>query len=328
MVSIKRNKNAFIITEIVLAAAAILLMFMMFRESYEKAYSKKVSVIIQNSGENEWTAFKYGLKMAAEDEGLEVYTASTGDLNSAEELQSAIEAEIQNGADAVIVQPICGEETEKMLKNLQKKIPVILIESASVNTSGKNGIATVEPDQYEMGRAMAEELLSDYEGNLEGKKIGIAAQAQDTEAVISREQGFRDVLEDSGAEIIWEVSETDADNWEEKLSEQTRADIIAAMDNNSLVAVGTNADVYNLRGAVVYGIGHSTDAFYYLDTGIVECLIMPDEFQMGYKSMSELAGRLKNYFYKMKSATVEYTAIRREEMFSEENQEIMFMMSQ
>jgi ribose transport system substrate-binding protein len=324
----KKSKKAFVIIELALAVMAVVLTVGMLCENYGEQNHKKVSVIIQNSNDNQWAAFKYGLKMAAADLGLEVYTASVGELESAKELQNVIEEEVQNGADAVIVQPIAGEETGKMLQKIQGRIPVILIESAASNDKEDTGLAVVEPDQYAMGKQLAEELLSDYGGKLDGKKIGIVSQAQDTQAVIDREQGFREALRDSGAEIVWAVSGVDSENGKDLLGSQTRVDIIAALDDNSLVAAGSSAGSYKLRGAVVYGIGHSTDAFYYLDTGIVECLVMPDEFQRGYRSMAEIAERLGHYFYKMKAVTVDQIAIRREDMFSEENQEIIFMMSQ
>ena len=36
---------------------------------------------------------------------------------------------------------------------------------------------------------------------------------------------------------------------------------------------GEYAAANNLHGALVYGIGNSTEAVYYLDTGIVGCLV-------------------------------------------------------
>ena len=66
---------------------------------------------------------------------------------------------------------------------------------------------------------------------------------------------------------------------------------MAALDDNSLTAAGECSASNNLHGAVVYGIGNSTEAVYYLDTGSVECLVVPDEFNVGYQSLTEMAGR-------------------------------------
>ena len=106
------------------------------------------------------------------------------------------------------------------------------------------------------------------------------------------------------------------------------ADLVAALDDNSLTAAGECSASNNLHGAVVYGIGNSTEAVYYLDTGSVECLVVPDEFNVGYQSLTEMAGRLKNPFRGLKDRKVSGTVIRREELFTEENQDILFTMSQ
>ena len=70
------------------------------------------------------------------------------------------------------------------------------------------------------------------------------------------------------------------------------------------------------------------EAVYYLDTGIVECLVIPDEFSVGYQSLTEVAKNLNHFFHKMKNHTLSYTVLHREELFAEENQEILFTMSQ
>ena len=84
----------------------------------------------------------------------------------------------------------------------------------------------------------------------------------------------------------------------------------------------------NLHGALVYGIGNSAEAIYYVDFGSAECMVVPDEFNMGYQSLSEVAGSLAMFSGGMESRTVSHTVIRRENLFTEENQEILFTMSQ
>ena len=53
-------------------------------------------------------------------------------------------------------------------------------------------------------------------------------------------------------------------------------DFVIALDDNSLTAAGECAAANNLHGAIIYGIGNSTEAVYFLDTGAVECLVVPD----------------------------------------------------
>ncbi|HIR26673.1 MAG TPA: sugar ABC transporter substrate-binding protein, partial [Candidatus Choladousia intestinigallinarum] len=55
---------------------------------------------------------------------------------------------------------------------------------------------------------------------------------------------------------------------------------------------------------------------------------VPDEFNVGYQSLKETADSLGIFSDEMESRTVSYTVMRRENLFTEENQEILFTMNQ
>lgn len=314
----KNSKKMFILTETVLALMVLVLASMMIRDKNRNVF-EKVSVIVKNSDDGQWSAFKYGLKMAAGDQGIEMFVVSTEDILTAEDEKRIIEQELLNGADAVIVQPVPGDETEEMLKKIKKKVPVVLVEDGV--SKDQDECPAVKPDHYGMGKALAEAVLKDYNGKLEGKTLGILSETADSEASISRAKGFEDGLKDTGAQILWTASGP-------LTEDQSKVDLVIALDDRSLIAAGECAAAHNLHGALVYGIGNSTKAIHYLDTRIAECLVVPDEFNVGYQSLTEAAKHLKHYFYKMQDKTVSYTVIRRDTLFSKENQEILFTMSQ
>lgn len=323
----KNGKKMFILIEIILAVMVIVLASAMLQEKGEKEVDK-VSVIIQNSDDNQWAAFKYGLKMAAEDQGMEVFVVSTGAALTVEEEKSAIESEIENGADAVIVQPVSGNGSEAMLKKIQKKIPVMLIEAAVLKDQKTSVLPTTEPDQYAMGVTLAEELLKDYDGNIEGKKLGIVSETFDSEAAINRKRGVEDTLQDTGVKISWSISDSSANEESNSIMSQPKVDLVIALDDSSFIKAGEYSSSNNLHGALVYGIGNSTEAVYYLDTGNAECLVVPDAFNIGYQSLTEIAENLKYSFRKLQNQEVSYNVLRRDTLFLKENQEIIFTMSQ
>lgn len=323
----KNSRKIFICIEAALAIMVIILASIMFRERNGKEI-KKVSVIVQNSDDSGWSAFRYGLKMAAQDQGIEMVVTSTGNMLTLEEEINIIEDEIENGADAVIVQPVPGADTENMLKKINNKIPVMLVEYTASEDRKESGFPVTSADNYAMGKELAEELLKDYNDNIEGKTLGLVMDNSDSEAVINRKKGLEDVLEDSGAQIRWSLSDISGEEGRHSLERQPGVDIVIGLDDSSLTTAGEYASAKNLHGAVVYGIGNSTEVMYYLDTGIVECLIVPDEFSVGYQSLTEVAESLGLYNPNMKSKTVSHTVIRREELFLPKNQDILFTMSQ
>ena len=323
----KNSKKRFICLEAALAVMVIILAVMMYKEQ-RGTPCYKVSVILPDSDASQWSAFRYGLKMAAEDQGIEMFVVSIGENLTVHEEIKTINYEIDNGADAVIVLPVPGTDAQAKLKKVGKKVPVMLVESTASKRREDSMLPTTEPDNYAMGKALAEEILADYNGNMKGKTLGIVMAGAGSEDVISRTKGFQEALKGKGVKLRWSVSGSFEATEENSLETKPRVDLVAALDNTSLTAMGEYAAANNLHGALVYGIGNSTEAVYYLDTGIVECLVIPDEFSVGYQSLTEVAKNLNHFFHKMKNHTLSYTVLHREELFEKENQEILFTMSQ
>ncbi|MDD3339343.1 MAG: substrate-binding domain-containing protein [Lachnospiraceae bacterium] len=319
----KTSKKVFILLGAVLVLVLIVLMFIKVGGKTEKDIHK-VSVIVSDSEDTQWASFKYGLRMAAEDKGLEVFTVSTGAVLTLEEEKTAIEQEIDNGADAVIVEPVPGAATADMLKKIEKKVPVMLVRQTETEEQGVSAFPVTEADNYQIGVDLAKEVLRDYDGNIQGKTIGLFMSSVESEAIASREKGFWDYLKDAEVTLGWSLAETE----EGMLEQQPAVDFVIALDNNGLEEAGKCAAANNLHGALVYGIGNSTEAVYYLDTGKVECIVVPDAFNMGYQSLAEIAEKLLHYSHKMQSSEVSYTVMRKNDLFSEENQNVLFTMSQ
>lgn len=321
MAALKNNKKWFFVIEAaVVAIVLVLAVLFIWAKNGEKTY--KISIIVRDSDSRQWSAFKYGLKKAAEDCEVEMSVASTGESLTAEEIMQTVDSEMENGADALLIQPV-GDFDQQMIKKIQKKAPVMLVDT----TVERTGAPCTQPDHYAVGESLAKALLEDYNGNIKKKTFGIV-QTNHSEAVKKRKQGFLDALDSSiqrhGAKISWSASLAQGMS----LKDQGRVDFIIALDDRSLVAAGEDARGNNLHGALVYGIGNSTDAVYYLDTGIVQCLVAADGFYMGYAGLTQAARCLSRPFYEMRDTSVGHSVIRKEELFSKKNQELLFTMSQ
>ena len=321
----KNSKKVFILTEGILGLLVLLLAVTMLLDKNGKE-PYRVSVIIENSEDNQWAAFRYGLRMAARDRLTEVSVVPTEGIMTLEEEKELIKQEIYNGADGLILQPVPGSDTEEMLKKIEKKVPIMLVGSAAAVEEAETFPVT-QPDNYTMGQALAEELIRDCADNLRGKSLGIVSWTGDSQAVLDRTEGFREALKGCGTRISWNVEGIFGEG-EETLETLPKVDFVIALDDGSTTAAGEYAAANDLHGAIVYGIGNSTEAVYYLDTGRVQCLVVPDEFNVGYQSLEEMSGKLGHIFGKMEDRQTAYTVIRRDTLFTKENQEILFTMSQ
>lgn len=320
------GKKGFIMTEIILGVLAAAFAVGMLLGKGERKRDK-VAVILQNADDSQWAAVKYGLKTAGEDFGVEVTIVNMENGTAAQKQKQLIEAELKNGADALILQPAAGAEAEEVLESVRKHVPVMLLESFSSAKNKRNVRPVTEADNYRMGQELAEELLRDYNGNLQGKRIGILAETMDMNAVRRRDEGFRDAIKEANGEIVWSVAGSFTET-SGALTSWPKADVVIALDDRSVKTSGSYAASNQLWGAVVYGIGHSTEAVYYLDTRNIECLVVPDEFDVGYQSIKEVAQALEAFWFDMENSTVAHTILRRDILFTKENQKMLFTMSQ
>lgn len=318
------NKKGFVLTEVILMIMVIGLALMMISGQNKKALDK-VSVILENAGDSQWSALKYGLKMAAEEEGIELAVVDVEEGLDAEAQKKVFEREIEDGADALIVQPVLDKNDQEVLKKIEKRVPVMLVGYEAEKGETRYDLPVIKEDNYEMGQALAEEMLKDFEGNIEEKKIGLLLASTDSNMLSSRECGFKDALEDKNANIL-ELSLDSLLDREENT--ESKVDIVVALDDSNLTAIGEYLASSQPHGELLYGIGQSTEAIYYLDKGIAECVVVPDEFNVGCQSLSEVARKLDHYFENMKKQTVSYSVIRKETLFSKENQELLLTMSQ
>lgn len=318
------NKKGFVLTEVILMIMVIGLALMMISGQNKKALDK-VSVILENAGDSQWSALKYGLKMAAEEQGIELAVVDVEEGLDAEAQKKVLEREIEDGADALIVQPVLDKNDQEVLKKIEKRVPVMLVGYEAEKGETRYDLPVIKEDNYEMGQALAEEMLKDFEGNIEEKKIGLLLASTDSNMLSSRECGFKDALEDKNANIL-ELSLDSLLDREENT--ESKVDIVVALDDSNLTAIGEYLASSQPHGELLYGIGQSTEAIYYLDKGIAECVVVPDEFNVGYQSLSEVARKLDHYFENMKKQTVSYSVIRKETLFSKENQELLLTMSQ
>ena len=320
------EKRGFVVTELVLAGVILILALNMILGKHEKEL-EKVVVVLQDAEDNQWAALKYGLKMAAEEYEVEFSVVDLEEGASAESQKSIIEGEVENGADALIIQPISVGDTKKMLKSIERKVPVMLIEEEVCGKSGSSLFPVAKADDQQMGKELAEEVMHDFEGNIGAKRIGILINEMDSAAIKKRAEGAKMVLERSGA-TIEEISIDDF-LWGEYTEDKGNGmDIIVALNDRNLTALGEYFADNQPQREMLYGVGHSTEAVYYLDKGIVEAVVVPDEFNVGFQSLSEVAKKLKSHFGKMKKRKISYTVIRKETLFTKENQEIILTMSQ
>ena len=144
----KHGKKTFVIIEAVLGILVILVLgFIIYKQNGHDP--ETIAVIIPDVDESEWSAFKYGLKMAAREYDTDVVIISKDNMETANEEIEIMNQEIAKGADAVIVKPIANRDGQQKLKQLEKSVPIMAV--GDTFPEEPSGLHTIEPDHYHMG---------------------------------------------------------------------------------------------------------------------------------------------------------------------------------
>lgn len=319
----KRDKLTFLIAELILIVLAAFFIHKIFQEDVAQ---KRVAVILQNSGDTRWEGVINGLKQSAKNNNLHLIICNTDDIVSAQDERELIEEQLENDVDAFILCPAPGEDTKEMLDWLGEQKPFVLIteDTYMSNPADTSGYATVKPDNYEIGYTLGTQLVRKDGAQLSGKKIGVIAGRAKTEASVNRIQGLKDAISGYDCEIAWEYNdENDADICA-VVDAKKAVDYMVVMDTGALDTLGEMSQNGEYNGAKIYGVGTSMKSISLLDGGLVQCLVIPDGYGIGYESVLEISHKLTKAFYTVKSHEKEVKVIHKEDLFSDEIERFLY----
>ena len=165
--NMSKNKRNFIITELLLGVLLVIgIGFIAYNKLNEKP--ERIAVVMADVDESHSAAFKYGMKMAASEYGVDVVMISKENLNNMSDEIDVINQEINKKADAVVFKPTAEKMTEEKSLNtlirINKKTPIMVVGDQAGSESFKS-LNTVEFDQYSMGAKLAQKLLADNNGS-------------------------------------------------------------------------------------------------------------------------------------------------------------------
>lgn len=285
----------------------------------------RVSVIVNDSNNDRWIAMRQGLEQAANEENIQLNYVSTGVLTSEEEQKALIDREVENGAQGVIVQLVSSVDPEQIFEQLDGSVAVMLLES---DVEPEGVYALTAPDNRKIGTSLAETVIADYGGSLSGIKIGVLSGSSALLSMQQRLSGAKDILEGAGAEMTWCIYDSTESFATElaTMQEDSPVDIILSLGNRE---TETAVDYLQARQEEkqpfqLYGEGCSEKAVYYLDKGVITALVVPNEFNMGYQSMRSIAKQLQYKLSSADSEQVDSLVVKKENLYDEENQKILF----
>lgn len=310
----KKNKLLSFIIGFLILSICVLLILEAQASTTEVNY--QISVIVNDSTSSRWTRFRAGLEQAAKDYNVNLNYVTTTSLNGFSDEKEIIDTEISNGTNAVIVQLVHGSSASDYINTQSQKLPIALVDTDIDSSSSSNAYTVVQPDNTNMGSALAE-MVIDGISSQEKARVGIVTG--NSASMFLRSKSVQNVLQSRNIEIAWSVQTVDEAIMKQKTS---KVAAIATLDNDTLEGI---ADEYRGKDApLIYGIGCSDKTIFDLDHGTITGMIVPNEYTMGYVSLSNLAIHLNNRLTNMDNTYVNYFTVTKENLYSTENQKMIF----
>ena len=318
-----KNKRLFPALVLILVAMIMAVTGFMLWESGNTANLRQIHVIIENSNDNRWVQFIEGMKQAAEDQEIILTIVPTGHMETLSEEEAIIERAIANGSDGVIIQLCSSIDAASMLEKLNSRTNIELVDENAYEVMS-NVVGVVSPDHKAIGETIANEAALFAEKPLEKCTIGVIRGSSALSSMEQRMDGFTEALESLGGKTTWVLEQNgDAKDIKEKLTANETPDILVALDNAGMEAAGEYASTQE-NEIIVVGTGTSTKSIYYLDSGVVKSLVVPEDYMMGYQSVSDLADYIHRNRFLPLVRTIAHRTIHKDTLFAEENQEILF----
>ena len=318
-----KNKRLFPALVLILVVMIMAVTGFMIWESGNTAKLRQIHVIIENSNDNRWVQFIEGMKQAAEDQEVILTIVPTGHIETLSEEEAIVERAIANGSDGVIIQLCSSIGAASMLEKLNSRTNIELVDENAYEVMS-NVVGVVSPDHKAIGETIANEAALFAEKPLEKCTIGVIRGSSALSSMEQRMDGFTEALESLGGKTTWVLEQNgDAKDIKEKLAANETPDILVALDNAGLEVAGEYASSQE-KDITVIGTGTSTKSIYYLDCGIVQSLVVPEDYMMGYQSVSDLADYIHRNRFLPLVRTIAHRTIHKDTLFAEENQEILF----
>ncbi|EKQ51028.1 MULTISPECIES: substrate-binding domain-containing protein [unclassified Clostridium] len=320
----KRRKQTFIILFLLLILSFLLLLSdTLWHEKDKKNYN--ISVITRGKNSESLMTMRQGIDQAASEMNVNISFITLSEENSVLEQQQLIDREIKNKADAIIISPTDYEKMVKPIESAMKKVPVILFDS---KVDSDAVLPSISCDNYKLGVSLAEEIIKNWH---ESSNIAVIKNNMECSSIKERYEGFMSVMEKTNNNCIPLEVEMDKQssyyNGAKKLLEDNNINIVVAFDTSILESVAkVKKDLMNMdksKGDIeIYGTGSTSNIISFLEDNIINTTAIQNEFNVGYLSVKTAVNKINGR--NIDNNAISSTVINRKNMYSEENQRLLF----
>lgn len=284
-----------------------------------------ISLITSGRNNESLMIMKQGIDQAASELNIDVSFINLSQDNNIDEQKELIDREIKNGADAIILSPVDYEKMANTVEEAMKKVPIILIES---NVDLEKTPPIIWNDNYELGELLGEQMIE--MGDM-GKKVAIIKNNLECKSIADRYEGFMSVMNKiNNTYLFWEIpNESQANYYNEikKLLENNDVDVVVTLSTGMLEYVAEvkkdSNIIDNEKSSIkVYGTGSTSKIISALEEKNINATATQNEFNIGYLGVKAAVDKLEGK--KISNSTISSTIVNTDNMYSKENQRLLF----
>ncbi len=315
------NRKSLVIVVILLIILLLIGIYQFSSGTTGKKPPKHVSMIVYGDDAERWENMREGAYLVCEEKNADLILLTMLSENDADEQKEIIDRELKNGADALIIAPCNSREIREYIDSRKIRIPVVYIETMEDRFIGDIDIAV---DDYKMGYALGKEI-TDNESDI--VTVAIISGNTERDSVRLREKGLRDAIEGRVGKVLnWSKDEYKANTntrvFIQRAIVSEATDVIVTFDNSTTDTLLDALDNLNMTSKV-YSVSTSNKSVYNLYNKKIKVLEYSDEFSMGYLAAMNALDRA-HAIIRYSNKEIEYRTVRKENMYDEENQTLLF----
>lgn len=314
-----RNKKIY---AIVLLASSLFcsFIFILISGRIERKDVLQVSFFYRGSAEEySGTSLKQGIDQAVKDMGIELTVQFLNNNGSESELIALLEKEAANNLDAILIEPVDGENVYNTLKKYGKELPVILV---NTGFEEMNEFPLIACNYRKFGQEIGMEI---QKGTKAGQKVLMVTEPIVFQDIRDTCAGIEESLK-GGCEVEYLILAGDEHKKEEQISKR-----LAKGDIHAVMALGCSeleilGRVYkketSLNKVMIYGMGKNNDIIADMEEGLIQAVGVINYYSIGYLSVQEVV-RGGNQNKEILTAVID-----KDEIFTPENQRLLFTLVQ
>jgi len=322
---VRRKRKQIVVILLLLVVLSFLLLLSDTLGNKKDKGIYNISIITTGKNSESLMIMKQGIDQAASEMNVNISFVTLSEDNNYIEQTELITREIKNRADAIIISPVDYEKMAEPIENAMKNIPVILIEST---VKSERVLPSISCDNYKLGISLAEEMVSNGKDK---SNIAIVKNNLECSSVKERYDGFMSVMNNTQNNCtFWQISGNKQDvyhNEAKKLLEGNNVDVIVTFDSDMLEGV---AQVKRDLGSVnkekssieIYGTGSTSRIISFLEDKVINATAIQNEFNIGYLAVKTAKYKINGK--NIDNSTISSTVINTKNMYSEENQKLLF----